>query len=324
MAEAGRDLGPMSADDLGESTATPTRAGYVALVGAPNAGKSTLLNRLVGERLSIVTAKAQTTWTRVTGIRTLGSVQMVFLDTPGLLEARDLLQRTMLAAAYRALREADVVLLLLDPTRPPHHRNRQAVLDALKEADGPVYAAVNKVDQADDALVGREVAWAEEHVGVPVHAISAWDGSGVDVLVRALEAEIPVAPFLYPEDELATESVRFFVSEMVREAIYERFDDEIPYSCFCRVEEFREGQDPIYIHVIVFVERPSQKRIVVGAKGAAIRALGSAARRKIEHFLQRPVYLDLWVKPLRSWRKDRRYLNHLGFRVPDGPDPARP
>ena len=295
----------------------PTRSGYVALVGRPNAGKSTLLNRLVGEHLSIVTPKAQTTWQRVTGIRTEGAVQMVFLDTPGLLEARDLLQRAMLGAALEALAEADVVLLVVDATAAPTGEDEVRVLTALEEADAPLFVALNKVDEAPDDAVRAWERWVGERLPhARVCRMSAREGTGLQELVEAVAGDLPEGPFLYPEDDIASDPVRFFVSELVRETIFEQYHQEIPYSVFCQVAEFREDQDPVYIHVDVHVERKSQKGILIGKGGAAIRELGATSRAKIEHFLGRRVYLDLWVKPLPSWRKSKAHLGRFGFRLP--------
>jgi len=293
-----------------------TRTGYVALVGRPNAGKSTLLNQLIGEHLSIVTPKAQTTWQRVTGLLTVEHDQLIFLDTPGILEAKDLLQRAMLAAALEALAEADVVLLVVDGTEPPSARDAERILTALEDVHAPRLVALNKVDAAPAHSLEDWEVWIAEHLDCPVHRVSALDGAGTEDLLLALRERLPEGPFLYPEDEIASDPVRFFVAELVRETIFEQFRQEIPYSVFCQVEEFRESQDPVYIQVNVFVERKSQKGMVIGKRGAAIRALGEESRRKIETFLGRPVYLDLWVKPLRAWRKNRAYLGDLGFRLP--------
>lgn len=294
----------------------PTRAGYVALVGRPNAGKSTLLNRLVGEHLSIVTPKAQTTWQRVTGLLTVDTDQLIFLDTPGLLEARDLLQKSMLGAALEALQEADVVLLVVDCTRSPDERDTERIRAALDEATAPRVVALNKVDAAPAEAVSAWERWVGEHLDAETYRISALEGTGVDELLTALRDRLPAGPFLYPEDDIATDPVRFFVAELVRETIFEQFRQEIPYSVFCQVEAFREAQDPVYIQVVVYVERKSQKGMLIGKGGGAIRALGEASRAKIEHFLGRRVYLDLWVKPLRAWRKNRAHLGRLGFRLP--------
>lgn len=301
-----------------ESPPAPvTRCGYVTIAGRPNAGKSTLLNHLVGEKLSIVSPRAQTTWERVTGIRTQGDTQMIFLDTPGLLEVRDLHQKAMRGAAHEALQEADVVLFVVDASRPREEVISPVVTEALDETRAPIVVALNKVDTVDPGYVETHAQWFREHLGAIPIPISATRGDGVEALLAALEEALPPGPFLYPEDDLALQSVRFFVAELVRETVFELFEDEVPYAVATRVEEFREGQDPLYIAVVVHVERESQKGIVVGKGGRAIRKLGTLSREKIETFLGRPVYLDLWVKPLKGWRRKRHHLARLGYRVPD-------
>lgn len=300
-----------------ESEEAPARAGYVALVGRPNAGKSTLMNALIGERLSIVTSRAQTTWTRVTGIRSEDGVQMIFLDTPGLLQVRDLHQRVMLEEAHEALRDADAVLLLLDGTRPLDEKDEAVVRAALEETRAPLRIALNKVDRLDESAVEGFAAEAAASFGVPVHAISARDSIGLEPLLQDLAALLPQSPFLYPADDVGTQPVRFFVAEMVRETVFEQFEDEIPYAVVAAVEDFREGEDPVYIQVTLYVEAKSQKGILIGKGGKAIRALGAASRKKIETFLDRRVYLDLWVKPLAGWRRKRQHLRRLGYRVPE-------
>ncbi len=291
--------------------------GYVALIGRPNAGKSTLMNALVGEKLSIVSPRAQTTWQRVTGLRTTSDHQMIFLDTPGLLEVKDLHQRAMLGAAHEALHDADVVVLLLDPTRPLEEVRRAVVTEALAEARASILVVVNKIDTASEDAISAAADWAQETLGVEAHRISANTGEGVEKLAQTLEESLPEGPFLYPADDLAMQPVRFFVAEFVRETVFELYDEEIPYSVATQVDEFREQQEPIYIGVTVFVERKSQKGILIGAKGRAIRELGTRSRAKIETFLGRPVYLDLWVKPLAGWRRKRHALSRLGYHVPE-------
>ena len=304
-------------------TTSPTRTGYVTLVGRPNAGKSTLMNQLIGQHLSIVTAKAQTTWQRVTGILTTGENQLIFLDTPGLLEVKDLLQRAMLGAALEALAEADVVLVVIDALRPPSDRDTERLEMALSQARAPVHIALNKVDQAPEESLAAWTAWTSVRPAT-VHRVSALTGQGTDALLHGLIEHLPPGPFLYPEDDIASDPVRFFAAELVRETVFEQYEEEIPYSVFCQVGDFREDQDPVYIQVNVFVERSSQKGILIGAGGSAIRRLGEAARVKIEHFLGCRVYLDLWVKPLKSWRKNRGRLGSLGFRVPENDETGRP
>ena len=299
-----------------------TRTGYVTLVGRPNVGKSTLLNQLVGEHLSIVTPKAQTTWQRVTGILSVGTDQMIFLDTPGLLEAKDMLQRAMLGAALEALAEADITILLIDSTTKPDSREAASTIEALSETNAPLHIALNKVDIADEEAIRAWEAWADRELSGSIYKLSSLTGKGVDALLEGLRVDLPVGPFLYPEEDIASDPVRFFVAELVRETIFELYHQEIPYSTFCHVEEFRENQDPVYVQVHIFVERESQKGILIGKKGRALRELGEMARMKIEHFIDMRVYLDLWVKPLKAWRKNRGHLNRLGFRLPESDEPS--
>lgn len=297
--------------------AAETRAGLVALVGRPNAGKSTLLNGLIGEKLSIVTPREQTTRERVLGILSENGVQMVFVDTPGLLEPRYLLQRSMLAEALLAVSDADVVLLLVDPTRQDSPVPEGEALERLRARGPALHVAINKVDAADGAAVERAAQWSRSTLGRRAHRVSALTGEGVEGLRAALEEGLPASPFLYPEDDLAAQPVRFFVAELIRETIFEEYEQEIPYSSVVRVEEYRESETPIYIRAQIYVERASQKGILIGRSGAAIKRLGVRSRRKIEAFVGERVYLDLWVKPLPGWRKKSASLRRLGYNVPE-------
>ena len=290
-----------------------TRAGIVTVVGKPNAGKSTLLNRVIGTKLSIVSEKPQSTRDRVVGIRTDDDLQMILLDTPGLLNPRYALQQAMRAAAVKALEEADAVLYLVDATAVAEH------VPPLHEAAGlqqppraPVVLALNKADllpaTARDGIRQRAPG---------AHLISAATGDGVDELFQTVGALLPESPFLYPEDEISTQTVRFFVAELVRETALEQLEEEVPYSIACEVEEYRETQSPIYIRAVVYVERESQKRIFIGARGQRIRAVGSSARAKIEAFVGAKVFLVLWVKVLPNWRRNAHALQRLGYRIPE-------
>jgi GTP-binding protein Era len=286
-----------------------SRSGIVTVVGRPNAGKSTLLNRIVGQKLSITSAKPQSTRDRVVGIHTEGDVQMVILDTPGLLEPRYALQRSMRQAALAALEDADVIIHVADGTDgPPPSLEQAAALDAPPRA--PVLLAVNKTD----ALTrGQREALVAENPGA--HFISALSGDGVDELLRAAADRLPDSPFLYPEDEISTQSMRFFVSELVRETALEQLEDEVPYSVACEVEEFRETQKPVYIRAVIFVERDSQKAILIGAKGSRIRDIGRIARGKIEELVGESVYLDLRVKVLANWRRNAHSMKRFGYHL---------
>lgn len=293
-----------------------TRAGLVALVGRPNVGKSTLMNALIGEKLSIVTSRSQTTRERVLGILTEGGVQMIFVDTPGLLEPRYLLHESMVGEAVAAVEDADVVLLLLDPTREDAPADGVA-LEKLKARGGAVRVAINKVDIGQAPDVDRLAEWSRTVLGAEPHRISAEDGTGLESLREELAAGLPVSPYLYPEEDLAAQPVRFFVAELVRETIFEEYGQEIPYSTVVGIEEYRESEDPVYIRANIYVERGSQKGILIGKGGHAIKRLGSRARSKIEAFTGTRVYLDLWVKPLPGWRKKADALRRLGYHVPE-------
>jgi len=290
-----------------------TRAGIVTVVGKPNAGKSTLLNRIVGEKLAIVSDKPQSTRDRVVGIRTTDTTQMVVLDTPGLLNPRYELHRAMRSTALRALADADVVVHLADATeRVPQSLVEAADLTSPPRA--PVITVLNKADRL------RPVERQELHDAVPeARFISALTGEGVDELLHELEAALPESAFLYPEDEISTASMRFFVAELVRETALEQLDEEIPYSIACEVEEFREDRTPVYIRTVLYVERDSQKRILIGSGGTRIRDIGRAARAKIERLVGSTIYLDLWVKVLPNWRKSDRALRRFGYRQQDEP-----
>jgi GTP-binding protein Era len=290
-----------------------SRAGIVTVVGKPNAGKSTLLNRIVGEKLAIVSEKPQSTRDRVVGIRTTDDTQMVVLDTPGLLNPRYELHRAMRTTALRALGDADVIVYLADATdRVPPTLVEAAELTSPPSA--PVILAMNKVD----ALRTAERDELRELLP-DARFISALTGEGVDDLLTELRDALPESPFLYPEDEISTASVRFFVSELVRETALEQLDEEVPYSLACVVEEFREGSAPVYIRTVLYVERESQKRILIGSGGQRIRDIGRAARVKVERFVGAPVYLDLWVKVLPNWRKSDSALRRFGYRLHDDP-----
>jgi len=293
-----------------------TRAGTVALVGLPNAGKSSLLNRLLDSKLSIVTPLAQTTRERVVGIDTRDGVQMIFVDTPGIVEPSYLLHRAMGHVVGEAIADADVVVFVVDGTKSPP-RIPDETLERLRSAGARLLPVVNKIDAASETRIAEARDWAAANLGRPPIEISAEAGTNLDLLRSTIAARLPVSPFLYPEDELSSQSVRFFVAELIRETVFEQFGQEVPYSTAVRIEEFREAETPVLIRASVLVERPSQKGILIGKGGAAIRELGTAARDKIESFIGAPVYLDLWIKVLPRWRKNAVELRRLGFTVPE-------
>ncbi len=293
-----------------------TKAGYVALVGRPNVGKSSLLNAMIGEKLSIVTPRAQTTREKVLGIYTEGGVQIVFVDTPGLLEPAYALHKSMLSAAIEAVHDADIVLLLLDATRPDEVPAGEALTELLNRT-ASLFVAINQIDAARPADIARLEAWTRETFGQEPLRISALTGAGLDELREKLAAALPESPFFYPEDDIAVQNLRFFTEELIRETIFEQYEEEVPYGTVVRVEEFKEDRSPVYIRATVFVERESQKPIIIGKQGSAIRSLGQVARGKIEQLLGMPVYLDLWVKVMPGWRNKPSSLRYLGYAAPD-------
>jgi len=286
------------------------RAGIVTVAGKPNAGKSTLLNRIVGQKLSITSAKPQSTRDRIVGIRTTDATQMVLFDTPGLLEPKYQLQHVMRSTAVHALADADVILYVVDAAlgAPP---SLEEAASLQSPVSGHRITVFNKIDRID---ARERTALLEGHPDSI--AISALTGEGVDVLLTAAEQKLPESPFLYPEDDVSTQSLRFFTAELIRETALDQLDEEIPYSVACEIEEFREGQTPVYIRATIYVERDSQKRILIGEKGGRIRDIGRAARVKIERLVGGAVYLDLWVKVLANWRRDARALERFGYRMP--------
>ena len=286
-----------------------TRAGIVTVVGKPNAGKSTLLNKIVGQKLAIVSPKPQSTRDRVVGIHTEGDVQMIILDTPGLLNPKYALQRVMRVTALAALHDADVLVYVVDSTDGvPEPLIVAASLSAPPRA--PVITALNKADLLSPR--DRSALAAAQPDAV---FISAMAGEGIPQLLARTASQLPPSPFLYPEEEVSTQTLRFFVAELIRETALEQLGDEVPYSVACEIEEFREGKKPVYIRAVLHVERDSQKRILIGAKGKRVRSIGQSARLKIEAMVEESVFLDLWVKVLPNWRKNAHSLARFGYHL---------
>mgnify|MGYP001044435469 CR=1 FL=1 len=290
-----------------------TRAGIVTVVGRPNAGKSTLLNRLVGEKLAITSPKPQSTRKRIVGILTRDDAQLVVHDTPGLLHPRYALQKAMRSEALAALEDADVIAYLVDGSRGPVEP-LQAVARLEAPPRAPVVTVINKAD-----LLAPEARLQLAEANPSALFVSATTGDGMPALVDRLVSLLPESPFLYDAEDVSTQHLRFFVEELVRETALEQLEDEVPYSIACEVEEFREDRDPVYIRVVMFVERESQKHIVIGREGERIRQIGMVARTKVENLLGQRVYLDLWVKVLDNWRRNERSLKRFGFVLPEEP-----
>jgi GTP-binding protein Era len=293
--------------------AEPHRSGFVALVGLPNAGKSTLVNLLTGEALSIVTARPQTTRQRVTAILTTPGHQAVFVDTPGLLEPRYLLHESMQEEARGGALDADVLVYVADLG---YGRSLQHAAAYVPPASPRTILCLNKRDRVDEASTAAMVA-AFEASGdwEAVIPTTATTGEGVDRLRDAVLRRLPPGPAYYPGDEVATAPVRFFVAEKIREVCFEELGEELPYSLAVGIEEYREGSDPLYIAATIFIERESQKGIVIGKGGCTVRRIGIRSRESIEPFVGARVYLDLRVKVLANWRKNPGKLKLLGYPV---------
>jgi GTP-binding protein Era len=279
-----------------------TRCGTVVLAGLPNVGKSSLLNALVQEPLAIVSPKAQSTRAPVVGLRTRGEDQFIFTDPPGLLEPKYRLQEKMREAALRTVADAEVIAYLHPlPEYPAPPFQRVAGLDRAPAA--PIVTVYTKGDLVPPAQrPGREAL-----------VVSAVTGEGIEALLDHLAVHLPAGPFHYQADELATQPLRFFAAEYVREAAFDLLEEELPYSVACEIDEFRENERPAYIRAVVYVERESQKGIVIGDKGRTIKAIGRAARERIEALMGGPVYLDLHVKVLENWRRKDPVLRRLGY-----------
>jgi len=306
----------MSAPPERSTSAPESRAGFASLIGRPNVGKSTLFNRLLGQKLAIVSAKPQTTRNRIRGIRTRPEGQVVYVDTPGLHPPRGKLGRFLASTVTQALEEVDVVILVADAAAPVEPAAGET-FQALRSVTAPVVLALNKVDlvPAKARLLPRLEAWATRHPFRALVPISAKNGTGVERLEAVTLELLPVGPALYPSDTVTDQPETFFVAETIREKLFLATRQEVPYACAVRVEELVErGPDaPLYIRGEIFVERDSQKAIVIGEGGAMLKRVGQAARRELEAFFGVRVFLDLRVRVRRDWRQDDRALRELGY-----------
>ncbi len=301
----------MDQDQQNSQSDSEFRSGYVAICGYPNAGKSTLLNQILKFRLGIVTPKPQTTRRKTLGIHSSDSCQIIFIDTPGILDPSYDLQTAMMKQVDDSLNDADLLLYLVDLTRPAMAPG-VAALSHRK----PVIVLLNKADtltRQEDSLATIEELKAEGKF-LDFFSVSALKGRGVDQLLGKLEQLMPVGPPLYPLDQLTEHPERFFVGELIREAIFKLFREEVPYSTEVEIDDFREkrkGKD--VIEATIYVESDSQKAILIGKGGSAIKRLGQSAREAVEDFLDREVYLGLHVKVMPRWRRDARALKRFGY-----------
>ena len=291
-----------------------TRCGYVALIGAPNAGKSTLLNQLVGRKLAIVTPKVQTTRTRLLGIAIIGPAQLILVDTPGIFEPRRRLDRAMVAAAWAGAADADETVLLVDAARP-NDRDTQRIIGRLKETGRRALLALNKIDLGRrDKLLGLADALFKAGVFTEVFMVSALTGDGIDDLKRRLAETAPPGPWLFPPDQLSDAPERWIAAEVTREQVFLQLHDELPYAATVETESWQERRDgSVRIDQVIYVRRPSQRAIVLGEGGQRIKAIGARARTELERMLERRVHLFLFVKVRENWVEDPERYAALGL-----------
>ncbi len=310
------------------------KAGFVNIVGNPNVGKSTLMNQLVGERISIATFKAQTTRHRIMGIVNTDDMQIVFSDTPGVLKPNYKLQESMLAFSESALADADVLLYVTDVVENPE--KNMDFLEKVQKMKIPVILLINKIDElgnqtaktsdtgktsntrkagsTSQAQLNNLVEkWHSLLPNAEILPISAKNKFGVEVLLKRIQELLPESPAYFDKDQLTDKPARFFVSEIIREKILLYYDKEIPYSVEVSVESFKETEKNIHISAIIYVERDSQKGIIIGHQGIALKKVGAESRKALEHFFGKPIFLETFVKVDKDWRSSQRELNHFGY-----------
>ena len=298
---------------------TNTKAGFVALIGAPNAGKSTLLNSLVGSKVSIVSRKVQTTRALVRGIAIEGGAQIVFVDTPGIFKPKRRLDRAMVTSAWGGAGDADVIALLLD-VRKGIDEEAEAILDKLPELKRPKVLILNKIDLIERSKLLELSAKLNEKVPFAhTFMISALKGDGIQTLKRQLAEMMPEGPWLYPEDQISDAPLRMLAAEITREKIYERLHEELPYQSTVETDQWQQCPDgSVRIEQTVFVERDSQRKIVLGKGGQTIKAIGQAARKEIAEVAEAPVHLFIFVKVRENWSDDPERYREMGLEFPRG------
>lgn len=288
------------------------KAGFVNIVGNPNVGKSTLMNQLVGERISIATFKAQTTRHRIMGIVNTEDMQIVFSDTPGVLKPNYKMQEMMLAFSESALADADILLYVTDVVENPE--KNMDFLDKVKKMTIPVLLLINKIDESDQKKLGDIVEkWHSLLPNAEILPISAKNKFGTDMLLKRIKELLPESPAFFDKDQLTDKPARFFVSEIIREKILLYYDKEIPYSVEVRVERFKEDENRIHINAVIYVERDSQKGIIIGHQGVALKKVNIESRKALEKFFGKKIFLETFVKVDKDWRSSQRELDAFGY-----------
>nr|WP_314828968.1 GTPase Era [uncultured Prevotella sp.] len=288
------------------------KAGFVNIVGNPNVGKSTLMNQLVGEKLSIATFKAQTTRHRIMGIVNTEDTQIVFSDTPGVLKPNYKMQEMMLQFSESALADADILLYVTDVVEDPE--KNMDFLEKVSKMSIPVILLINKIDESDQKTLGKLVAkWHGLLPNAEILPISAKNKFGVDILLKRVHELLPESPAFFDKDQLTDKPAKFFVSEIIREKILRYYDKEIPYSVEVVVERFKEDDRQIHISAIIYVERSSQKGIIIGHQGMALKKVSTEARKSLERFFDKKIFLETFVKVDKDWRNSQKELKHFGY-----------
>jgi GTP-binding protein Era len=298
------------------AAAAPTRCGFCAIIGAPNAGKSTLVNQLTGSKVSIVSHKVQTTRARIRAIAIAGNAQIVLVDTPGIFKPRRMLDRAMVENAWGGAGDADAVVFLVDG-RPGLTEEAKAIIAQLEQTKTRALLVINKIDlMKREQLLDVAAAFNAAYPFEQTFMVSALSGSGTKDLLNAIAARMPEGPWLYPEDQVADVHLRFMASEMTREKIYERLHEELPYASTVETETWEERKDgSVKIGQVIYVERDSQKAIVLGKGGQTVKLIGQLARAEMEKYFERKVHLFLFVKVRENWAEDKERLRNMGLDV---------
>lgn len=294
---------------------TPHKAGFVNIIGNPNVGKSTLMNRLVGERLSIITSKAQTTRHRILGIVSGPDFQIVYSDTPGVLKPKYKLQESMLEFSRSALSDADVLVYVTDTVEQPDKNNDFLTRVQSMAADGtPVLVVINKIDLTTPEKLEELVSWWDTAIPTAeIIPVSAQEGFNVEPVIKRIVSLLPEGPAYYPKDTLTDKSLRFFASEIIREKILTHYDKELPYSVEVAIESYEESPTLDRIGAVIYVSRQSQKGIIIGHRGTKLKQVGTEARKDLEAFLGKKVFLEIFVKVAEEWRNNDRALRQFGY-----------
>ena len=288
------------------------KAGFVNIVGNPNVGKCTLMNQLVGEKLSIATFKAQTTRHRIMGIVNTEDTQIVFSDTPGVLKPNYKMQEMMLQFSESALADADILLYVTDVVEDPE--KNMDFLEKVSKMSIPVILLINKIDESDQKTLGNLVTkWHGLLPNAEILPISAKNKFGVDILLKRVHELLPESPAFFDKDQLTDKPAKFFVSEIIREKILRYYDKEIPYSVEVVIERFKEDDRQIHISAIIYVERSSQKGIIIGHQGMALKKVSTEARKSLERFFDKKIFLETFVKVDKDWRNSQKELKHFGY-----------